>query len=152
MDFKKYFMKYVSKLKDPRWQKKRLDILNRDKFKCQVCYNGENTLHVHHRIYIRGKEPWEVADEYLVTLCEVCHRYETEEMPDAIVELNEAVKGKFFAYEIQEIAEGFKDVEIIYNTQVIAAVIKYWLCDGDRMKELVDKYFDSMPSNENLPF
>lgn len=60
-------------LKDPRWQKKRLDILNRDNFKCQCCGNGELTLHVHHTKYIKGNDPWDYKNNFLVTLCELCH-------------------------------------------------------------------------------
>ncbi len=41
-------MKYSEKLKDPRWQKKRLEIFQRDEFHCQQCGDGENTLCVHY--------------------------------------------------------------------------------------------------------
>lgn len=44
-------MKYIEKLRDPRWQKKRLQILERDGFACQSCYDTETTLHVHHCTY-----------------------------------------------------------------------------------------------------
>lgn len=66
---------YAEKLKDPRWQKKRLKILDRDHFTCQACRDETNTLHVHHLQYFKG-EPWEVDDIYLVTLCESCHEEE----------------------------------------------------------------------------
>ena len=42
---------YAEKFKDPRWQKKRLEILERDDFSCRVCYDASNTLHVHHCFY-----------------------------------------------------------------------------------------------------
>lgn len=64
-------MKYADKLKDPRWQKKRLKILERDNFKCQSCGDSENTLHVHHFSY--KKNPWDSEDYELVTVCETCH-------------------------------------------------------------------------------
>lgn len=38
---------YLEKLKDPRWQKRRLEIFQRDEFTCQVCFDTESTLHVH---------------------------------------------------------------------------------------------------------
>ena len=66
-------MTYAEKLKDPRWQKKRLEILERDKWSCQWCGNKEATLHVHHEYYEPGGDPWEVWDELLTTLCEDCH-------------------------------------------------------------------------------
>ena len=64
---------YYEKLKDPRWQKKRLEILDRDKFTCQMCEATDMTLHVHHKYYVTGREPWEYPDCALVTLCEQCH-------------------------------------------------------------------------------
>ena len=35
---------YSQKLKDPRWQKKRLQILERDEWNCQICHDNESTL------------------------------------------------------------------------------------------------------------
>lgn len=64
---------YSEKLKDPRWQKKRLKILERDDFTCKVCGSIEKTLHVHHIFYLARKNPWEYPDCFLVTACEDCH-------------------------------------------------------------------------------
>lgn len=64
---------YSQKLLDPRWQKKRLEILNRDNWTCQYCGETKVTLHVHHEAYERGKEPWEAEDYLLTTLCKDCH-------------------------------------------------------------------------------
>lgn len=65
---------YSEKLKDPRWQKRRLKIFERDDFKCQKCFETTETLHVHHVYYINGREPWEYPDFALITLCKGCHR------------------------------------------------------------------------------
>jgi hypothetical protein len=64
-------MTYSEKLRDPRWQKKRLEILNRDGFSCCLCGDKETELHVHHKKYY--KEPWNAKDESLQTLCKYCH-------------------------------------------------------------------------------
>jgi hypothetical protein len=64
--------KYAEKLKDPRWQKKRLQILSRDEWTCQSCFSEEIELHIHHIEYRPG-EPWEIDDEFLITLCKDCH-------------------------------------------------------------------------------
>jgi len=64
---------YAEKLKDPRWQKKRLHIMERAGFKCEQCGRTDKTLHVHHGWYPRGKEPWEAPDWVLWCLCEHCH-------------------------------------------------------------------------------
>src|SRR5690606_29637791 len=60
-------------LEDPRWQKKRTEILNRDHFRCRCCESPHNTLHVHHMYYLKGRMPWEYEDDSLITLCEHCH-------------------------------------------------------------------------------
>lgn len=64
---------YSEKLKDPRWQKKRLEIFQRDEFKCKFCGDAETELQVHHKEYINGRLPWEYDNEKLVTLCCHCH-------------------------------------------------------------------------------
>jgi|688.fasta_scaffold518082_2 hypothetical protein len=57
--------------KSPKWQKKRLQVLDRDGWACCACDDTESTLHVHHKAY--DGEPWEVPDDWLQTLCESCH-------------------------------------------------------------------------------
>lgn len=74
---------YYQKLLDPRWQKKRLEILNRDNFQCQQCGDDKATLHVHHGYYERGLEPWEYDDDTLHTLCEGCHESVQEMLTEA---------------------------------------------------------------------
>lgn len=64
---------YAQKLKDPRWQRVRLLVLERDHFMCVHCQADDNTLHVHHAYYEKGKDPWEYPPQSLHTLCETCH-------------------------------------------------------------------------------
>lgn len=80
MDSKK---SYSEKLKDPRWQKMRLQILERDGWKCRRCGDAKSTLHVHHKVYLPGKDPWEYEPCYLATLCETCHQREYEKRQQA---------------------------------------------------------------------
>jgi len=70
-------MNYFEKLKDPRWQKKRLKVFERDKWTCQMCGSKTKTLNVHHIEYRKGCEPWEYPLKTLITLCEDCHEEET---------------------------------------------------------------------------
>lgn len=72
---------YSELLRDPRWQKKRLKILERDGWGCKSCGDKSSTLHVHHRNYLQGKKPWEYEDHWLVTLCINCHKEEESELP-----------------------------------------------------------------------
>jgi hypothetical protein len=64
---------YIDQLNDPRWQKKRLEIMQRDNFTCQLCKSATRTLHVHHNYYSQGKLPWEYPDSCYRTLCFECH-------------------------------------------------------------------------------
>lgn len=66
-------MTYSEKLRDPRWQKKRLEILERDEFMCCVCQDSEHQLHVHHKNYSKNTAPWDYPDSNFVTLCCECH-------------------------------------------------------------------------------
>ena len=66
--------KYAEQLRDPLWQKKRAEILIRDKYTCVHCGDTRTTIHVHHmRGYVRDCAPWEYPSDQLQTLCEDCH-------------------------------------------------------------------------------
>ncbi len=69
-------MKYSDQLKDPRWQRKKNGILDRDKYTCQLCQATDKTLHVHHKFYLPKLMAWEYADDCLLTLCFECHHKE----------------------------------------------------------------------------
>jgi hypothetical protein len=68
---------YYAKLKDVRWQKTRLEVMQRDGFKCRRCHDDDETLNVHHCYYEWDNDPWNYPLSSLVTLCETCHAYET---------------------------------------------------------------------------
>jgi ribosomal protein S27AE len=56
---------------DPRWQRRRLEVMERDKWACVNCGAMDLALHVHHKHYVG--ELWEVPADELQTLCEPCH-------------------------------------------------------------------------------
>ena len=68
---------YREWLKHPNWQRKRLEILERDNFTCVLCGENNSTVHVHHWKYVWGNKPWEYDNYDLATLCEKCHGLET---------------------------------------------------------------------------
>ena len=72
-------MNYRDKLRDRRWQMKRLQVFNRAKWECESCKSSDNhiPLHVHHKVY-RRIDPWEYRLEDLESLCERCHTKEHE--------------------------------------------------------------------------
>ena len=79
MSKQNYKSAYSEKLKDPRWQKKRLEILNRDDWTCQICGAKDRPLHAHHPQYSSEiSNPWEYDDQQIITLCESCHSIEHE--------------------------------------------------------------------------
>jgi 5-methylcytosine-specific restriction endonuclease McrA len=71
---------YYEQLKDPRWQKKRLGVLERDNWQCQACGAKDQTLHVHHMRYRSGCSPWDYEDDELITQCDKCHTANPELM------------------------------------------------------------------------
>ncbi len=92
-------VRYKDQLKHPRWQRRRLEILERDGFACVRCKNTEQQLQVHHKRYVPGKMAWEHADADLETLCSDCHEAEHNKpsvlagIPDSIrADLSEAVR------------------------------------------------------------
>ena len=96
-------MTYAEKLRDPSWQKMRLKILERDRFICQCCGDEEETLNVHHKIYHHGVNPWEYKNDELTTLCESCHREESEYTKNSLPEKMEILKKTFLSSEIGDI-------------------------------------------------
>lgn len=64
---------YSEKLKHPRWQKKRLEIFQRDNWRCRQCGDSETELSVHHTAYRKGSAPWDYDGNELITLCVNCH-------------------------------------------------------------------------------
>lgn len=69
---------YWQKLKDPRWQRKRLEVMEKADFCCEICGDNESTLNVHHKEYFKGKEPWDYLPQQLAVLCEECHHAQHE--------------------------------------------------------------------------
>ena len=65
--------KYRLERQDPRWQKRRLEIMQRDNFQCSFCGDAKASLNVHHKYYVSGRKPWQYPDWALTTLCQECH-------------------------------------------------------------------------------
>lgn len=73
-------MGYKDDLKTAHWQKRRLEVLEKANWLCEDCGAGGDTqLQVHHTFYQYGKKPWEYEDEFLMCLCEECHKQRGED-------------------------------------------------------------------------
>lgn len=107
---------YYQKFKDPRWQKKRLSILERDGFKCQwiYCQSTTSTLHVHHFTYLKNRDPWEYDNSFFTTLCDDCHeRVGTVNIKEMIIE-------HLFSCGINEEFKFFMSFPLIASSMLIA--------------------------------
>ena len=119
---------YAEKFKDPRWQKKRLKILERDDFTCQICFDKKATLHVHHKYYVWGKNPWDYPDCALETLCYGCHEGEQEAKKEYEPLLIQVLYCKgFMADDIREIAYGFSKFNFNKNPHIMAMALSQFL-------------------------
>jgi len=68
-------------LKSDYWKKVRLLVLERDKYRCQICITkyapykyDKKDLEIHHKTYKNHKNELNHLDD-LVTLCKWCHEY-----------------------------------------------------------------------------
>ncbi len=87
-------MNYQEQIKDPRWQKRRLEILQLDNFTCQICGSYNKTLHIHHTIYLPQNNIWEYEDCQLITLCEDCHKNEHENLSELVKNIINDIKNQ----------------------------------------------------------
>lgn len=103
---------YSKKLQDPRWQKKRLEILQRDNWTCQSCGDKSETLHVHHKWYEKSVEPWDYKGPCLVTLCNSCHDLEHKVSDDCHKILARSIMCKgLLSQSFIAIAEAIRDMD-----------------------------------------
>lgn len=114
---KKEKQTYAEMLKDPRWQKRKSEILTRDKFTCQLCGSTEKTLHVHHLKYIKGNKPWEYCDADLITLCEKCHSKTHEEINKQI--MSDINIGDVFLYYHSDFEDYLMCYDINYEKKIV---------------------------------
>lgn len=128
---------YRKKLLDPRWQKQRLKILERDEWTCQMCFDSENTLHVHHRYYEKGFEPWEYADEALVALCADCHAEETAARPEAEATLIRSLRERLFASDVMDLAEVLADLP---DLEMTLSALRQCVPDDDLRRGFINAY------------
>lgn len=118
---------YSEKLKDPRWQKKRLEILQRDEFMCQHCYDKNNTLHVHHKCYNAGKEPWDIESEKLITLCEDCHKKEPEIFNGYLDELDTYIKSNYSSKGVFDLLHALANKKFEGDPNAMVSIINFFV-------------------------
>lgn len=114
-------------LSDPRWQKKRLEVMQRDNFTCQHCGCVDKTLHVHHKYYRDGNDPWDYPLNTFITLCDKCHNeeHDNKEIPYLMFELN---KLGFTHKMIEDVLRGII-LKLIHLDCPISDIQQYFIGD-----------------------
>lgn len=120
---------YREMLLDPRWQKKRLEVLDSAGWRCEYCSDGESTLHVHHNRYVKGRKPWEYERSELKALCANCHEehHAYKARLDALVSQLDPI----LLAEIVAVAYGFASASAIPGRNLDAAISRIVLSDLD---------------------
>lgn len=151
---------YAEKLKDPRWQKKRLEVLERDEWKCVYCGAEDKTLHVHHVIYLTKRAPWEYHHSFLQTVCVDCHElvsapdgFDHQGDADGLLEIilqlggpedfarwSNAIQSAWLA--TQE--PGSREILNVPSDDATAAVQRA-LCDETFVRYMVERYRSDRP-------
>lgn len=113
---------YFEKLRDPRWQRRKNEKLIAANYCCEFCGDDRSNLQVHHRWYLKNREPWEYTNEQLEVLCEKHH-----EMATRIQKLLKERLSLLNVSEQAEIAQGCLDTSIV---DLVLADAFYGLQEG----------------------
>lgn len=137
---------YPEKLRDPRWQKKRLEILQRDGWKCQICQDEDRTLVVHHKDYLPKTDPWDYPDKLLITLCEACHNEEMDGTPIIEQNLLHHLRHSFNSSDLFIIENGFEILKgmDIPDSYLLAETLRWFLTDPSIQEEMTQRCYDEM--------
>ena len=119
-----------------------MEVLNRDEWCCQCCYDPESTLHVHHRYYEPKKDVWDYPLEAFVTLCKDCHEHETTARKEVEKILLRVLREKFLCDDVCGIAAGFKYMKLLHVPEVVSHVLQWTLQNSDIQIELTLRYFE----------
>ena len=96
---------YGEQLKHPSWQRKRLEALDHYGFQCNNCGAEDKTLHVHHKLYVKGRQVWEYEISELEALCDECHGIAHAVKLEINQKLAEA--DSYFLESVLELLKGF---------------------------------------------
>lgn len=137
---------YLEKLRDPRWQKKRLEVFERDKWSCQVCCDMDSTLHLHHKYYLENFEPWDYDNKALITLCEKCHQdWHFFKPINEFHLLRSLYDAGFSIYDFVDIGMGFHYLKTNYHSEQNASIIRWMLSNEQIYAKIEELYFKENP-------
>lgn len=141
---------YSEQYKNPKWQKLRLKILERDNWACQRCGDDESQLQVHHRCYIYGNKTWEYHELDLVTLCNDCHKEEKDGMGEEMGSLTQVLRRKLFSNHVNEIncSLGAELVNENYPTDLFISALS-WIIIHRFDENIMTPYIDYLTVQDN---
>ena len=140
--------KYAKKYLDPRWQKKRLEVLDWYGWNCQMCGDGDSTLHVHHRYYRWGNDPWDYPNEALAVLCEKCHELESPCVAPAKKMLVEKVSEHLFSDDIVTLAVVLQSAFERHAPPALTVAALAWAEKSGHLHELEQAFIFFMASEQ----
>ncbi len=110
--------------------------MERDEFTCKMCLDNSTTLHVHHKYYQYGNDPWDYEDNCFITLCSNCHELEEMQIKEYSKLLIDTLKkSEFLADDWRRFASGINLANLRYPPEVVASLVEHLLQDK-RLQEL----------------
>lgn len=101
--------------------------MQRDDFKCRHCNAVDKPLQIHHIAY-NFKDPWDIEDRLLISLCSECHDIETGAVKEAFAKLIQFMKmAGYMSIDVLQLLTIFKDSNIrgvhpnIHDTILVCA-------------------------------
>lgn len=141
---------YSQLLKDPRWQKKRLEIMNRDDWSCQECCDTSEMLVVHHKYYDKKLMPWEYPEKCYMTLCNSCHeQYHKDEKDISNSIIDNFKRSDLSLTTAWALSSIFKNLNIECPDERFITALRYFLEDPCNQQFLIDNY-ESAPMIDKL--
>ena len=135
---------YSEKLRNPKWQRLRLEVMERDKFTCRSCGDSEKTLNVHHMVsYRKDTEPWDYETWELITLCEDCHKTLTDDLNEMKSIITEQCPTPTYSHELLKILkalEGCNPFQLTAAWQLMQIGIHGGLFKSDTYYDYVNNH------------
>ena len=141
---------YAEQYKNPKWQKLRLKILDRDGWACQKCGDDESQLQVHHRRYIYGKKVWDYSMEELITLCNECHEEEKDCMKIHMELFIGILKTKLFSSHVNDLvcSLGWLLYQDLHHPDILISALG-WVINHKFDENIMKPYMDHLTIEGN---
>jgi predicted nucleic-acid-binding Zn-ribbon protein len=140
---------YKDQYRHPLWQKKRLEILQRDDFTCVKCGETEVELHVHHHRYKNGRNIWDYENDNFITLCNSCHKQEHNEMVERL-ELYENILTIIDKYDVISVCYVYEVMKLFEKFHKAGFYSKLYESLTDERAEKLNEILDQKTEKINF--